>query len=170
MSQISRFEAEALPHLDAAYNFARWLTRSEADAEDIVQEAMLRAFKGFGGFRGENIKPWLLTIVRNCWLSRARGAKRMPTSSEEEARVAEFASDTQGPEEAAIASSQNRRLKLVMALMPDDFREVLVLREIDDLSYQQIAQTLNIPTGTVMSRLARARSMLREKWHEGEVS
>jgi RNA polymerase sigma-70 factor (ECF subfamily) len=115
------------------------------------------------------VKPWLLAIVRNCWLSRARDPKRKSTLGEDEAGLAEIASEMRGPEEVAIEASDNRRLKLIMALMPDEFRELLVLREIEDFSYQQIADTLSIPIGTVMSRLARARGMLREKWREGDA-
>jgi RNA polymerase sigma-70 factor (ECF subfamily) len=159
-----RFEAEALPHLDAAYNFARWLARSEADAEDIVQDAMLRAFKAFGNFRGENPRPWLLAIVRNCWLSRMGDPKRKLTLGGDQLET--MASEASDPEEDAVQSSECRRLKMIIALLPDEFREVLVLREMEDLSYQQIAETLGIPIGTVMSRLARARGLLREKWSE----
>lgn len=146
--------------MDAAYNFARWLSRSDADAEDIVQDAMLRAFKAFEGFRGENARPWLLAIVRNCWLSRVGDSKRKATLDEEEAGIDALVSDARGPEEAAIEASDGRRLKVIMALLPNEFREVLVLREMEDFSYQQIAEALNIPIGTVMSRLARARRHL----------
>jgi len=161
-----RFEAEALPHLDAAYNFARWLARSESDAEDIVQDAMLRAFKVFGNFRGENPKPWLLAIVRNCWLSRMGDPRRKLTLGSDQLET--MASEASDPEEEAMQSSESRRLQTYMALLPDEFREVLVLREMEDLSYQQIAEALAIPTGTVMSRLARARGLLREKWSEAD--
>ncbi len=161
----SRFEAEALPHLDAAYNFARWLAKSEADAEDIVQDAMLRAFRAFDGFRGDNAKAWLLAIVRNCWLSRMGDPKRKAMLGGD-AGLEMLAADARDPEEEAVQSSESRRLNVIMALLPDDFREVLVLREMEDFSYQQIAETLNIPIGTVMSRLARARTLLREKWSE----
>ncbi len=160
----AQFEALALPHLDAAYNLARWLARSETDAEDILQDAMLRAFRAFGGFRGENFRPWLLAIVRNCWRNRAGDAARHRAGDEQD--LAAMASDEAGPELLAMQSSEARRLKVIMALLPDDFREVLILREMEDLSYQQIAEVTQVPIGTVMSRLARARTLLRDKWNE----
>src|ERR1700749_2508718 len=127
MTDARRFEAEALPHLDAAYNFARWLARSEADAEDIVQDAMLRAFRGFAGFRGDNAKAWLLAIVRNCWLSRM-GDPKSKAMLGGDAGLEMLAVDARDPEEEAVQSSESRRLKVIMALLPDDYREVLVLR------------------------------------------
>ncbi|HSZ74589.1 MAG TPA: sigma-70 family RNA polymerase sigma factor [Rhizomicrobium sp.] len=163
-----RFEAQALPHLDAAYNLARWLVRSEADAEDIVQDAMLRAYRAFEGFRGENIRPWLLAIVRNCWRTRVADGARRETVSTEDAGIADFVSEDIGPEAHAAQSSEARRLNMIMALLPNDFREALILREMEDLSYQEIAQILDVPIGTVMSRLARARTLVREKWIAGE--
>jgi len=161
----ARFEAQALPHLDAAANLARWLTRSGADADDIVQEAMLRAYRSFDGFRGGDMRPWLLTIVRNCWRnvgadSRRRGHVPLP----EEANGVEIAFDGVSPEEGAIRSDEGRKLDAVIATLPEEFRTVLVLREMEDLSYREIAAVCEVPIGTVMSRLARARAMLREKW------
>jgi RNA polymerase sigma factor (sigma-70 family) len=163
----AQFEAQALPHLDAAYNLARWLTRSETDAEDIVQDAMLRAFRAFDGFRGESFRPWLLAIVRNCWRTRAVDVARLRKSANDEAELANFASEEADPEALAVQSSDARRLSVIMALLPDDFREVLILREMEDLSYQEISDAIGAPIGTVMSRLARARSMLRDKWIAG---
>jgi RNA polymerase sigma-70 factor, ECF subfamily len=168
MTSRGNFEALALPHLDAAYNLARWLARSDADAEDIVQDAMLRALRAFAGFRGENVRPWLLAIVRNCWRDRVGDAARR--RSDGEAGMENIASDDQGPEASAMQTSEARRLNQIMALLPDDFREVLVLREMEDLSYQEIAATLEIPIGTVMSRLARARNLLKEKWLAGDTA
>jgi RNA polymerase sigma-70 factor (ECF subfamily) len=165
MDQKRRFEAQALPHLDAAYNFALWLARSEADAQDIVQDAMLRAFRAFDGFQGTSAKPWLLAIVRNCWRNRFRGGAVRPGA--DEAEMENIPSEAADPENAAIAASDARRLKVMLALLPDDFREVLVLREMEDMSYREISQALDIPVGTVMSRLARARALLREKWTGG---
>jgi RNA polymerase sigma-70 factor (ECF subfamily) len=158
-----RFEAQALPHLDAAYNLARWLARSPADAEDIVQDAMLRAFRAFDGFRGGDARPWLLAIVRNCWRNAGADIKRRghtPLPEEDRELVAEDAT----PEAAAIEASQSRNLDAVIALLPNDFREVLILREMEDMSYREIAEITGVPVGTVMSRLARARAMLKEKW------
>lgn len=167
-----RFEAQALPHLDAAYNLARYLSRSAIDADDIVQDAMLRAFNSIDGCRSENVRPWLFAIVRNCWLDRARQAQRgrhtsLPDDDSGEPLVAE----APDPEAAALHASEGRRLKSVIAALPYEFRKVLVLREMDDLSYREIAEVVGAPIGTVMSRLARARALLREMWlaEDGDV-
>ena len=154
-----RFEALALPHLDAAYNLARWLSRSPADADDIVQDAMLRAFRGFDGFRGGDVRAWLLTIVRNCWRTSGKAQKRRGHEELDKG----LAADTAGPEDAAMDASRRRRLDAMLALLPEEFREVLVLREMEDMSYREIADITGAPIGTVMSRLARARSLLRER-------
>lgn len=159
-----RFEAAALPHLDAAYNLARWLTRSPVDADDVVQEAMLRAFRGFDGFRGTDAKPWLLTIVRNVFLStiprKRRGEESLPQDSEDGALL-DGAPD---PEHVAIGTDHGRKLDRIISGLPEEFREVLILREMDDMSYRDIAQATGAPMGTVMSRLARARALVKEKW------
>ena len=162
-----QFEAQALPHLDAAYNLARWLARSDADAEDIVQDALLRAFRAFEGLRGEQFRPWLLAIVRNCWRNKMGDAARRKSDGDD--ALDEIVSDASDPEAAAIQSSEARRLNLIMGLLPDDLREVLVLREMEDLSYRQIADAIGVPIGTVMSRLARARALLRDKWIAGDA-
>jgi RNA polymerase sigma factor (sigma-70 family) len=159
-----RFEAQALPHLDAAYNLARWLSRSPADAEDIVQEAMLRAFRSFDGFRGGDAKPWLLTIVRNCWRNRSAAERRhghTPLPDNENDLPPAEASD---PESVAISAGESRQLNAMLAALAPDFREVLILREMEDMSYRHIAAVTGVPICTVMSRLARSRAMLREKW------
>jgi RNA polymerase sigma-70 factor (ECF subfamily) len=153
-----RFEAQALPHLDAAYNLARWLSRSPADADDIVQDAMLRAYRAFDGFRGEDARAWLLTIVRNCWRTAGTASRKRGYTELDETLEAGDA----GPEEIAIEVSRRRKLDAMIALLPEEFREVLILREIEDMSYRQIADITGAPIGTVMSRLARARSMFRE--------
>jgi RNA polymerase sigma-70 factor (ECF subfamily) len=167
-----RFEAQALPHLDAATNLARWLTRSNADADDVVQDAMLRAWRAFDGFRGGDIRPWLLAIVRNCWRTSAGDRKRRGHVSlpEENSAMTSEAMTFAGPspEAAAMRTDEGRKLDAVIATLPDEFREVLILREMEDLSYREIATITEVPIGTVMSRLARARAMLREKWL-GEV-
>ena len=153
-----RFEAQALPHLDAAYNLARWLSRSPVDADDIVQDAMLRAFRAFDGFRGGDMKAWLLTIVRNCWLSAGKATKRRGhTPLEDQDLVAEG-----DPEHSAIQQGTRRRLDALVAQLPEEFREALILREMEDMSYREIAEITGTPIGTVMSRLARARALLRE--------
>ncbi|HEY0266398.1 MAG TPA: sigma-70 family RNA polymerase sigma factor [Rhizomicrobium sp.] len=158
-----RFEALALPHLDAAYSLARWLSRSPADADDIVQDAMLRAFRGFDGFRGEDAKAWLLTIVRNCWRSAGTAGRRRGHTVLED----DMAAEGPDPEESAMETSRRRRLDAMIALLPEEFREVLLLREMEDMSYRQIADITGAPIGTVMSRLARARTMFREIAKDG---
>src|SRR5689334_15440500 len=157
-----RFEVVALPHLDAAYNLARWLARSPADADDIVQEAMLRAFRGFDGFRGTDAKPWLLMIVRNVFLSAVPKARRKmePLPENGDGDEMEFADKAPDPEHAAMHADHGRKLDKVIAELPEEFREVLILREMEDMSYRDIAQTTGTPIGTVMSRLARARALL----------
>lgn len=148
------FEAQALPHLDAAYNLARWLSRSPADADDIVQDAMLRAFRAFDGFRGGDIKPWLLAIVRNCWRNAGAQTKRRGhTPLPEEGALALVAAEPT-PEVQAMQASEGRKLDAAIALLPNEFREVLILREMEDLSYREIADATGVPIGTVMSRLA----------------
>ena len=153
-----RFEAQALPHLDAAYNLARWLSRSPADADDIVQDAMLRAFRGFDGFRGGDARAWLLTIVRNCWRSAGTATTRRGHAALDDG----LPDASLSPEDVAAQTGEQRRLDALISRLPEDFREVLVLRELEDLSYKEIAEITGAPIGTVMSRLARARIMLRE--------
>jgi RNA polymerase sigma-70 factor (ECF subfamily) len=166
--QRRRFEAQVLPHLDAAHNLARWLARSPADAEDIVQEAILRAYRGFDGFRGGDAKPWLLAILRNCFfttVTQTRAKMHVPLPEESDANDEPALIDkSSDPELAAIRADQSRKLDQIVAGLPQEFREVLVLREMEDLSYRDIAQVTGAPIGTVMSRLARARALLKQKW------
>ena len=153
-----RFEKTVLPHLDAAYNLARWLTRNDHDAEDVLQEAMLRAYRHFAGLRGE-ARPWLLAVVRNAcwsWLQANRPAELEPLDD----GIADDA--LPGPEALLARSLDRRMLNEAIAALPVQFREVLVLRELEDLAYRDIARVAGIPIGTVMSRLARARRMLAE--------
>jgi RNA polymerase sigma-70 factor (ECF subfamily) len=163
-----RFETQALPHLDAAFNLARWLTRSDADADDVVQDAMLRAWRAFDQFRGGDIRPWLLAIVRNCWRtsladSKRRGHVALPEENMAmKGEVLTFPGPS--PETAAVRGSEGRKLDSVIASLPEEFREVLILREMEELSYREIATITAVPIGTVMSRLARGRAILREKW------
>ena len=156
-----RFEAQALPHLDAAYNLARWLARSPVDAEDIVQDAMLRAFRAFDGFRGGDAKPWLLAIVRNCCRNTGVDTRRRAHVPLPENDA--IASSDPNPEAEAVRASESRKLNGAIALLPNEFREVLLLREMEEMSYREIADATGAPIGTVMSRLARARTMLKEK-------
>ena len=159
-----RFEALALPHMDAAYNLARWLSRSPEDADDIVQDAMLRAFRAFEQFRGENIRPWLLTIVRNCWRNRSADTHRRghtPLPKEDDHALA---FDGPDPEAQALRASEGRRLEAMIAALPEEFRSALILREMEDMSYREIAEATGAPIGTVMSRLTRARTLLKNQW------
>ncbi len=154
-----RFEQLVLPHLDAAYNLARWL--GGRDGEDVAQEAMLRAFRAFDGFRGGDAKAWLLTIVRNChYTAGGRTRKTVPLPDD----GSDIASDAPDPERSAIDGDRARKLNRAIASLPDEFRETLVLREMEDMSYREIAEVTGAPIGTVMSRLARARVLLRERW------
>jgi RNA polymerase sigma-70 factor (ECF subfamily) len=164
----ARFDALVMPHLDAAHRFARWLTASPSDADDVVQEAILRAYRGFDGLRGSDVKAWLLTIVKNCHLTLARRAhSRMfvPLPAETDARDGHaLVADTPGPEIASMRRDEERTLVRLMAALPEEQREVLILREIEELGYSEIAAVANIPIGTVMSRLARARAALKRRW------
>lgn len=159
-SQTNRFEQVALPHLSAAYNLARWLLRSDEDAEDVVQEAFLRAFKFFGGYRGGEGRTWLLTIVRNAcysWLQRNRARELTGTVDETQEEIAvDFAS----PESLLMKKVEARMVREALADLPIEFREVMVMREMEDLSYKEIAVIADLPIGTVMSRLARGRKRL----------
>lgn len=165
----SRFREVFLPHLDDAFRLARWLSGSRADAEDIVQEASLRAMKGVGRFAGGNARAWVLTIVRNAaytWMGRNRPASLvvaddpsvMERMVDEEARAAGRAPPT--PEDMLIAKVDAAVLRRQVGALPAVFRDVIVLREINELSYGEIAEVMDVPVGTVMSRLARARRML----------
>ncbi|HET8923136.1 MAG TPA: sigma-70 family RNA polymerase sigma factor [Candidatus Acidoferrum sp.] len=159
---IWNFEQEVLPHLDAAYNLARWLTRNEHDAQDVVQEAYLRAFRFSGGFRGGNVRAWLLRIVRNtCYTWLQQNRPQQPTAEFDEKL---FGPDPRAPnpEEALIRDDSGKLLRQVMETLPLDFREVLILRELEEMSYKEIAEVTGMPPGTVMSRLSRARSALRQ--------
>ena len=163
----SEFEAQVLPHLDAAYRYARWLCGSPSDADDVVQEAVLRAFRGFDGLRGD-AKAWLLTIVRNCHATALRQRQRrgfVPLPDEHDPREGDgMIATAPGPEALAISQDQARGLGRLLESLPQQHREVLVLREIEDLDYREIAQITNVPIGTVMSRLARARASLKARW------
>ena len=152
-----RFEQAMLPHLDAAYNLARWLTENDADAQDVVQEAYLRALRFFGGFRGGDARPWLLAIVRHqcfTWLESRRG--RQPSAALDE-MVDDHAPC---PVEVLVSVENRREVREAIARLPVEYREVLVLREIEGLSYKEIGVVTELPPGTVMSRLSRARERL----------
>jgi RNA polymerase sigma-70 factor (ECF subfamily) len=163
-----RFELLVLPHLDAAYRFARWLTRSPSDADDVLQEAILRAFRGFDALRGSDVKAWLLTIVKNCYLTTLTQQRRgaFESSPEEHALQDDetMISLAPDPESAAIQQDEKRTLDRLMSALPEEHREVLLLREIEEMNYREIATVTNVPIGTVMSRLARARAALKARW------
>jgi RNA polymerase sigma-70 factor, ECF subfamily len=154
------FEETVLPHLDAAYNLARWLTRNERDAEDIVQESFLRALRHFHAFRGGDARPWLLAIVRNTyytWLKHNRLPEEELLLDEDKHPQNEDSSD---PERLLLRKNDRQILRSALRRLPRQFLEVIVLREFEELSYKQIAEVIQVPSGTVMSRLARARRRL----------
>jgi RNA polymerase sigma-70 factor (ECF subfamily) len=155
-------EQELLPHLDAAYNLARWLTCNDQDAQDVVQEAYMRAFRFFGESRGANVRPWLLRIVRNkCYTWLQLNRLRQPTTKFYEEL---FVHDpgAQNLEEALLRSDSSTLLRQALESLPAGSREVLVLRELQGMTYKEISEVTGIPCGTVMSRLSRARSSLRQ--------
>lgn len=157
------FERTVLPHLNSAYNLARWLTRSADDAEDIVQEAFLRALRSFPSFiLGRDARCWLLAIVRNCcrtWLKH-KGLRDPTSQLDESARAVGVWSD---PEAAVMENMNSQRIWRALEDLPLEYREILVLRELEELSYKEIAEILEIPLGTVMSRLSRGRSELQNR-------
>jgi len=161
-SKVVSFEEAVLPHLAAAYNLARWLIHNDQDAEDAVQEAYLRAFRSFDGFRGASEgRTWLLAIVRNtCYtrLKRGRMAELTDAFDEEIHGVEDHA---RSPEAMLVESANVQRLRSALEELPPEFREVIVLRELEEMSYHTIAELVAVPVGTVMSRLARARQRLQ---------
>ena len=160
------FEEAVLPHLDAAYNLARWITRNEHDAQDVVQESYLRALRFFGGFHGPDARAWLLTIVRNTcytWLRRNRSPE---LSDDFDEAVREKQSGEPDPETTQVLKAQTQLINDAIEKLPLEFREVVVLRELEELSYKEIAVVTGVPIGTVMSRLARARKRLHESLRE----
>ena len=159
---LASFEAIMLPHLDAAYSLARWLVRNQEDAQDVVQEAYMRAFRSFGGFRGGNGRAWLLTIVRNTsyTLLKKNGAVDTSTSFDEEIHASAY--ESVSPATVLERSEDAELIEAAMDELPVEFREILVMRHQEGLSYKEIAGIAQIPQGTVMSRLARARARLKE--------
>ena len=162
-SKVERFEAVVLPHLDAAYTLARYLTRNEHDAEDVVQDACLRALKYFDGFRGgkgTSARAWLLAIVRNtAYTSRRR--QRPDETEFDEAQHSDAVAD-EHPEAALLRSAAKESFARALDRLGPEFREVIVLRELEGLSYKEISEVMGVPVGTVMSRLSRARTRLQE--------
>jgi RNA polymerase sigma factor (sigma-70 family) len=163
----NRFDAVMLPHLDAAYNLARWLSGSPADADDVVQEAFLRAFRFFDGYEGDNPRAWLLAIVRNTWFTewRRQHNRADATPYDDSLNVDEQLpgwADESGddPEKLAVRQDETELVHRALATLPVEYREVIVLRELEDMSYKDVAAVAGIPMGTVMSRLSRARRLL----------
>ena len=160
-NKLATFEEAVLPHLDAAYNLARWLTRNDTDAEDVVQEAYLRAFRFFSGFYGEDGRSWLLAIVRNTsytWMQHNRSPElSVPVDNE----LHEIESKDLNPEALLVQRADTLMVRQALEELPAEFREVLVLRELEEMSYRDIANVTDLPLGTVMSRLARGRKRLQ---------
>jgi RNA polymerase sigma factor (sigma-70 family) len=158
-----RFERAVLPHLDAAYNLARWLTRDVHDAEDVVQASYLRALRFFGGYHGANNRAWILTIVRNaCYtLLEQKGTRGESTTFDE--TIHGMGSDAMDPEKQLMTEDDKQSVRRAVEELPLELREVVVLRELEEMSYREIAAIAEIPLGTVMSRLARARERLRQR-------
>jgi RNA polymerase sigma-70 factor, ECF subfamily len=165
-----RFRDAALPHLDDVYTLARYLLRSAADADDAVQECYLRAFRHFDGFRGQATKPWLMAILRNVCraeFARRTGAAGDPAELTEDA-LPLWQEPESSPETAILRQRDSETVRALVAALPEPFREAIVLRDINDLSYREIAEVIGAPIGTVMSRLGRARSLLRTAWLNSE--
>jgi RNA polymerase sigma-70 factor (ECF subfamily) len=161
-TKLERFERAVLLHLDAAYAFARWLTHDEAGAEDAVQEACLRAYRFFESQHGASPRAWFMAIVRNACLDWIRAHRRKGEEPyDEDVHGGEAVADA--PEAAAIRASDARWLHRCIAGLPREYREVLVLRELEELSYREISAVVGVPLGTVMSRLARGRDLLQER-------
>jgi RNA polymerase sigma-70 factor (ECF subfamily) len=175
-AKARRFREAALPHLDDVFTLARYLMRNSADADDAVQECYLRALRHFDNYRGPAMKPWLLAILRNvCNAEFARRSKRQAAEYDEAEPTAGqlpiWQEPQASPESVLLREHDGATIRRLVSELPHQFREVIVLREVNELSYQEIAQVAGVPVGTVMSRLARARSMLRSSWNvvEGSV-
>ena len=160
--RLELYEQKVLPHLDAAYNLARWLAGNDHDAQDVAQEASLRAFRFFGSFRGENARAWLLSIVRNTfytWLRKNRPAEKLVEIDDETLAVEDGST---GAESANAPFADAEAVRHAIAGLPVEFREIVILREMEGFSYKEIADLAEVPIGTVMSRLARARKLLQK--------
>lgn len=155
-----RFEEVVVPHLNAAFNYARWLTRNEADAEDVVQDAYVRALRFFSSLRSDNARAWLLTIVRHTWYGRFSSRERAPEMRVFDEMSNECPAESPDPEALLLQKQTVDEVRAALEQLPVEFREVVVLRELEGLSYKEIAAVTGIPVGTVMSRLARGRQRL----------
>ncbi len=161
-NQLLSFEQAVLPHLDAAYNLARWLMRNEQDAQDVAQEAYLRAFRFFPGFRGGDARAWLMKIVRNTCYTWVHANRPLQDATEFDENVFNPDSCGPNPEEAVLQNDSSTLVRKAMEKLPAHFREVLILRELEGMSYKEIADITGLPAGTVMSSLSRARGRLRQ--------
>lgn len=162
-NQLDNFETMVLPHLAAAYNLACWLSGNDQDAEDIVQEATLRAFKFFGSFKGDNGYTWFLAIVRNTFYTQLPQKRKQEHTTIFDEEIHAGSSEALNPEVILLKYADSKRLKEALEELPPEYREVIVLRELEELSYKEIAELIGIPIGTVMSRLARARKRLQQQ-------
>jgi RNA polymerase sigma-70 factor (ECF subfamily) len=160
-NKLARFEQSIMPHMDAAYNLARWLAGNDADAQDVVQEAYLRAFKFLGGFRGGDSRSWLLRIVRNAFYDWLKRNRREETGTPFDEELHSTGEETGTPETLFLEKADQELMRKAIEDLPIEFREILVLRELEGFSYKEIADIAEVPLGTVMSRLARAREHLR---------
>jgi len=161
-NQLPNFEQAVLPHLDAAYNLARWLMRNEQDAQDVAQEAYLRAFRFFSGFRGGDARAWLLKIVRNTCYTWLHANRPLQEAAEFDENFFPPDSDAPNPEEVVLQNDSDTLVRKALEMLPSTSREVLILRELEGMSYKEIADITGIPIGTVMSTLSRARGRLRQ--------
>ena len=169
---LAKFEQLAMPMFDSLYNFARWLVRNQSDAEDLVQETYRKALHSFASFRlGTNFRGWIFRILKNSFLSSCSGLERkMTVAMESEQDGSELAAEGVSPETILIERSNRQLVQRAIDELPAHYREVLLLCEVEEMSYQQIPDTLSIPIGTVMSRLARARRAIRESFRSGPVA
>jgi len=160
--KFDRFEDAVLPYLDAAYNLARWLMRDENEAQDAVQDACVRALRFFAGFRGGDGRVWLLSIVRNTFFTRMRSGRARQGDSEFDEQMHGTDDAAANPEALLLRSHDEAALRRALEALPPEFREVIVMRELEGMSYKEIADVAELPIGTVMSRLARARKRLAQ--------
>ena len=175
-ARMRRFRDAALPHLDDVYTLARYLMRNASDAEDAAQECYLRALRHFDSYRGPAMKPWLLAILRNVCKNEftRRRSGELPTDYTQDESLAEempmWQEPQASPEKMILRQQDSTTIRRLVAELPEPFREAIVLREMNDLSYKEIAEVAGVPVGTVMSRLARARYMLRSAWNAAETA
>jgi RNA polymerase sigma-70 factor (ECF subfamily) len=161
-SDLTNFEQAVLPHIGAAYNLARWLTRNDQDAQDAVQEAYLRAFRFFPGFRGGDARAWLMKIVRNACYTWLHSNRPLQDATEFDENLFPPDSRAPNPEEVVLQNDRGTLLRKALEKLPPNFRAVLILRELEGMSYREIADITGMPAGTVMSSLSRARGRLRQ--------